>query len=260
MRWNWQQPDWPHFSWDARILARAEERFLVGSGVMVGGMLDTVEQIARDDLTAEAMAFEAVTTSEIEGEVLDRESVQSSVRRALGFAADYRRARPAETGIAELMVTLYNDFAAPLDHGTLHTWHRMVMRGRGDLAAGGYRTHAAPMQVISGAMYDPKVHFEAPPSALVPREMDQFVAWFNRTAARLGAHTSRGSHALESPTSILSRSIHTRMATGASGAPSRRRRWRSAWVARRSRRWPRQFFDTDPSTTPGWRRPTSTTN
>ena len=38
------------------------------------------------------------------------------------------------------------------------------------------------MQVVSGAPYAPKVHFEAPPSARVPEEMTQFLVWFNRTA------------------------------------------------------------------------------
>jgi len=38
------------------------------------------------------------------------------------------------------------------------------------------------MQVVSGAIHAPKVHFEAPPSARVPREMERFCRWFNETA------------------------------------------------------------------------------
>ena len=49
----------------------------------------------------EAMSTEALTTSEIEGEILDRASVQSSIRKQLGLAGDNRRPRPAEHGIAE---------------------------------------------------------------------------------------------------------------------------------------------------------------
>ncbi|WP_340318137.1 Fic family protein [Rhizorhabdus argentea] len=56
------------------------------------------------------------------------------------------------------------------------------MNGRRDLAdIGRYRTHADPMQIVSGALHAPKVHFEAPPSQVVPAEMDAFIAWFNDT-------------------------------------------------------------------------------
>jgi Fic family protein len=122
-------------------------------------------------------------TSAIEGEVLDRDSVQSSIRRQLGLAGDRRSASPAEAGIAEMMVALYRSLADPLDHDTLHAWHRMVMNGRRDLeAVGCYRAHNEPMQIVSGAVYAPTVHFEAPPSEGVPAEMERFLAWFEDTA------------------------------------------------------------------------------
>jgi len=45
-----------------------------------------------------------------------------------------------------------------------------------------YRSGSEPMQVLSGPIGTPKIHFEAPPSAQVPSEMAQFIAWFNRSA------------------------------------------------------------------------------
>ena len=57
------------------------------------------------------------------------------------------------------------------------------MRGRQDLRTiGSYRTHAEPMQVVSGRIYDPTVYFEAPPSSRVPVEMSEYLAWFSRTS------------------------------------------------------------------------------
>lgn len=181
MVWNWQQPDWPNFSWDRDRLATAEQAFLVGGGVLVG----TVKHLGtdeRDQLTIEAMSTEAVTTSEIEGETLDRASVQSSIRKQLGLSTDNRRVRPAEQGIAEMMVDLYRSFAAPLSAETLFRWHRMLVSGRRDLRdVGRFRSGDEPMQVVSGAIYEPKVHFEAPPSSQVAPEMARFVDWFDRT-------------------------------------------------------------------------------
>jgi Fic family protein len=182
MRWTWQRPDWPRFSWNQTHLARAEEQFLVGGGVFIG----TVSHLGRSDkeqLTVEAMSIEALTTSEIEGEILDRASVQSSIRRQLGLSTDYRHIRPAEQGIAEMMVDLHHSFTQPLSDDMLFAWHRMLAGGRRDLKdIGCYRRHEDAMQVVSGPLHAPKVHFEAPPSASVPAEMAGFIDWFNRTA------------------------------------------------------------------------------
>ena len=182
MKWNWQKSDWPRFTWSAERLAKAEDQFLLGAGVYRGAVLH-LDDNSRDQLRVEAMSEEAVTTSEIEGEALDRESVQSSIRLALGLSTDAKRASPAERGIAEMMVALYRNFEDPLDEATLCTWHRMLMSDRRELRdIGNYRTHDESMQIVSGRAYDPKVHFEAPPSNTVRAEMTGFLEWFNRTA------------------------------------------------------------------------------
>jgi Fic family protein len=182
MTWNWQQSDWPEFTWNLSRLGAAEQQFLVGGGTFVGAIKHLGDE-ERNQLTVEAMSTEAVTTSEIEGEILDRASVQSSIQRQLGLAADTRRAAPAERGVSEMMVSLYKSFPEPLSDEMFFEWHRMLMSGRQDLTdLGRYRTSAEPMQIISGAMGAAKIHFEAPPSKKVPAEMNQFIKWFNRTA------------------------------------------------------------------------------
>ncbi len=182
MQWNWQQADWPEFSWKQARLLNAEALFLLEAGEYAG----TAKHLAAEDrelLTVEAMSTEAVTTSAIEGEILDRASVLSSIRRQLGLATDQRKVGAAEQGVSEMMVDLHHTFAEPLSHDMLFRWHRMLTTGRRDLKnVGSYRTHIEPMQVVSGAIHDPKVHFEAPPSASVPAEMSRFIDWFNRSA------------------------------------------------------------------------------
>ena len=196
MTWNWQNSDWPTFRWDRERLETAEKQFLVGGGVFIG----TVRHLGKgdhDQLTIEAMSTEAVTTSEIEGEILDRASVQSSLRKELGLTTDERRVRPAERGIAQMMVDLYRSSAQTLTEEMLFRWHRMLMGGSRNLRdVGRSRTRAEPMQVVSGPIHNPRVHFEAPPSARVPAEMERFIAWFGRTAPgreeRLPALTRAG--------------------------------------------------------------------
>ncbi len=61
MVWNWQQPDWPNFSWDEARLRKAEEQFLVGTGVLVGALKHLPES-DHEQLTVESISIEAVTT------------------------------------------------------------------------------------------------------------------------------------------------------------------------------------------------------
>ncbi len=175
MTWIWQRSDWPDFSWDKALLRKAEEHFLLGTGVFVGTWKH-LRSIDQEQLVVEAIGTEALRTSEIEGEILDRASVQSSVRMQLGLDTGKRRVKPAEQGIAEMMVNLYRSFAEPLSGEMLFAWHRMVTKGRSDLRdIGRYRSDNEPMQVVSGAIHAPKAHFEAPPASRVPKEMARFV-------------------------------------------------------------------------------------
>src|SRR6202034_1575304 len=118
MTWNWQKPDWPRFTWNPFRLAAAEQQFLVGGGTFVGAIKHLGDE-DRNQLTVEAMSTEALTTSEIEGEILDRASVQSSIQRQLGLKADKRKVGAAEQGISEMMIHLYKSFSNPLTDDTL---------------------------------------------------------------------------------------------------------------------------------------------
>ena len=182
MTWNWQQSDWPKFTWNREALLRQEQEFLLSGGVLVG-VAKHLSTEDWDQVRVEAMSEEAVTTSEIEGEMLNRASVQSSIQRQLGLTADSQRVAPREQGVAELMVNLYSTIDQPLSAKVLFDWHRMVMAGRSDVGVvGSFRAAAEPMQVVSGTTYAPKVHFEAPPSERMPKEMNRFLNWFERTS------------------------------------------------------------------------------
>lgn len=181
MIWNWQHKNWPDFTYNEAVFSEYENRFLHKAGIMYGS-LKHIAQGDKDVLRIQLMSEEAYKTSEIEGEVLNRDSLQSSIRKYFGLNTDNRKIPPAEQGIAEMLVDLYKSYDTPLDHERLFAWHEMLTNGRRDLKdIGCYRTHAEPMQIISGSLYDPKVHFEALPSKDVPEEMGTFIRWFNET-------------------------------------------------------------------------------
>lgn len=182
MLWNWQQKDWPNFKAKPSQLTALEEEFLFQSGHLYG-IYAHVEEAERIELLVELMSQEALKSSEIEGEVLHRMSLQSSIRRHFGLQYDSDRIAPAEQGMANMMIDLYQSYAQELSHDMLFNWHHQIMMARSDISdIACYRCCDEPMQVVSGLGHQPNIHFEAPPSSRMVTEMDQFISWFNNSA------------------------------------------------------------------------------
>lgn len=181
MQWNWQLPDWPNFRYDASVLEALEQQFLLSSGEILGAVRH-VSSTDRDQLRIDLLSDEAMQTSAIEGEMLDRQSVQSSLRRHFGLASNGDVAKPKEQGVAEMMIDVYSTYSEPITHETLFRWHNMLLSHDQRLETiGGYRQHGDAMQIVSGRIDQPTVHFEAPTSNNLPIEMGHYLEWFNRT-------------------------------------------------------------------------------
>jgi len=185
MTWSWQQAQWPNFTYDIKALESFEGKFLTQSGMCFGAYTH-ISQEEKALLKVELLSEEALKTSKIEGEILDRDSIQLSICRQFGLEADNRRIPPPEQGIAAMMTNLYNEYHKPMTHESLFHWHKLLMNGRQDLnRLGHYRASSEPTQVVSGPMHNPKIHFEAPPSKQVQSEMVDFIQWFNTTAPNI---------------------------------------------------------------------------
>src|SRR3954465_8470129 len=128
MSWNWEKPDWPNFAYDSAALELLEKRFLLQSGEFIGA-LKHIDADDQDTLKIELISEEAVKTSEIEGEILNRDSVQSSLRQQLGLGVETPGVKPAERGISRMMLDLYHNFGAPLSDETMFDWHAMLLEG-----------------------------------------------------------------------------------------------------------------------------------
>ena len=183
-KWNWQQDKWPNFTYDEGAMHGLELAFIQSSAMALGA-LKHVSNDEKDQLLVEVLSDEAMKTSEIEGEYLNRDSIQESIKKNLGFTAENRKLPAAEFGISEMMVNLYQTYDEPLTNEYLFEWHRMLTNGRRDLVdIGRYRTHEDPMQIVSGARMDKKtVHYEVPPSNSMTHEMNAFNNWFNQQHA-----------------------------------------------------------------------------
>jgi len=181
MKYIWQQEEWPNFTYHLEGAQDRILRFTEKTG-RVDGLLSALPESLQTETIVDIMVAEAVKSSAIEGEMLSRPDVMSSIRNNLGLTVHPKRIgdRRAE-GIAELMVSVRNGYANRLSRKVLFEWHRMLMKGTFRIRAGGWRTHSEPMLIVSGTIGDGQVHYEAPPSTQVPSEMKRFVEWFNRT-------------------------------------------------------------------------------
>lgn len=183
MVYNWELPDWPDFSYHQPVSENLHAGFLLKSG-QIFGFLKGFPKDNQTELILEVMVEEAIKTSEIEGEFISRQDVLSSIRKNLGIhenqpllVKDHRA-----KGIARLMIAVRSTYTEPLREVDLFAWHEMLMEGNRYVQAGKWRTDSSPMQVVSGPLGKETVHFEAPPSDMVPGEMNRFIDWFNRTA------------------------------------------------------------------------------
>ena len=107
--WNWLLKNWPNFSYNKEAIEALEYSFTQNNGTVLG-VFKHINNEAKENLLVEILSTEALKTSEIEGEILNRDSVQSSIKRNLGLSTDKRKIPPAEFGISEMMVDLYKNF------------------------------------------------------------------------------------------------------------------------------------------------------
>ncbi|WP_303316844.1 Fic family protein [Flavivirga abyssicola] len=182
MTYNWQQKDWTKFSYDISKLEERLYAFAEKSG-RISGILKAMSKEDHVQTMIDIMVAEAIKTSEIEGEYLSRIDVLSSIRNNLGLNVNQETVKDKNAeGMASLITDVQNSYADALNKEKLFDWHKMIFPITSNINVGTWRTHEAPMQVVSGRIDKPTVHFEAPPSKQIPLEMDNFIKWFNETA------------------------------------------------------------------------------
>ena len=184
-KYIWQHSAWPQLTVDDSQLADALAQARLEQGRLLGQLeaigLEQMHEISRD-----LWVQDTIATAAIEGEQLNVMSVRSSVARRLGLA-DAASSDRAVDGLVELMEDASRNFAVPLTDDRLRRWQAALFAGSTldgfagirRIAVGRYRDHAEAMQIVSGISGRQMVHYEAPASRDVSREMKAFLAWFN---------------------------------------------------------------------------------
>lgn len=179
--WIWQQADWPHFRWrDSEILPRLRQ-VQRRQGILIGSH----SRLGNPDQTLDTLLANIISSSAIEGERLNAQSVRSSLARRLGGSQtpSYPVSDRSE-GLAAMMLDAIDNHEQPLTIERLYQWHRWLFPANEwsvqPLNVGQLRGDE-PMQVVSGRVDRPTVHFEAPPRATLDDQLAEFIPWFNQT-------------------------------------------------------------------------------
>lgn len=183
--YNWQDKNWPNFEYSTQELDSLLYDFNLQVGI-ASGIMDNLSEETKTNILIDTMVSEAISTSKIEGELLDRNNLVSSIRRNMGIPTslptsnDYR----AE-GIAKMMIEVRSHYFKPLSRKMLFEWHELLMLGNYRIKKGKWRTSKEPMYILSGAIGREKIHFKAPPSHRIPDEMRRFVKWYNESMIKI---------------------------------------------------------------------------
>ena len=181
--WIWQQADWPHFKWNENEISPLLRQLHFNQGLLLGnyGSLVTDSQ----QVTLDTLLANIIHSSAIEGEKLNAHSVRSSLARKLGMKEDQQYPTSEETdGLAEMMTDAISQLDQTLSIERILRWHRWLFpsgtASLNPIDAGKLRG-TTPMQVVSGRIDKPKIHFEAPPRATLDAELQYFIDWFNKS-------------------------------------------------------------------------------
>ncbi|HEX7073858.1 MAG TPA: Fic family protein [Hyphomicrobiaceae bacterium] len=177
-------PGWPELSWDHKVLAEPLAAVRHRQGRLIGRM-EALGFELRSEATLQTLTEEVLKSSEIEGEILDRNQVRSSIARRLGM--DIGGLVPADRdveGVVEMMLDATQNYRAELTDERLFGWHAALFptgrSGMHRITVGAWRDDkSGPMQVISGPVGRERVHYEAPKAARVADDIKAFLGWFN---------------------------------------------------------------------------------
>ena len=188
----WQYPEWPSFTWnDSRLISLLSEvRNLEGK---IQGMMDGLGFNVQCITALNVMTEDVLRSNEIEGVILNSDKVRSSIARHLGIDTaglpqpDHYTEGVVQDhyteGVVQIMMDAVTNCNKPLTPERLFNWHAALFptgrSGMYPITVGAYRTGGEPMQIVSGAMGKEKVHYEAPPSDVVPDMMTDFLTWIN---------------------------------------------------------------------------------
>ena len=180
--WIWEADNWTNFTWEDEIILPKTRKIHQKIGVLLG---QSQHDLAKEQFTLDTLLANLVASSAIENETLNVYSLRSSLARRLGLSLEqpYPSSDRSE-GLANIMLDALDSVKQPLTIERLMQWHQWLFNDPDwtiqRLRIGQLRG-SEPMQVVSGRLDYPTVHFEAPPREGLENRLNAFIDWFNQS-------------------------------------------------------------------------------
>ena len=184
LTWIWQQPNWPDFHWQNDLILPQLRSVRLKQGILLG-KAGAISNELSEEAALDTLLQNIITSSAIEGEKLNVQSVRSSLAKRLGLnsGSPYPTSNRSE-GLAKMMLDAINNLDTPLTLERLFQWHEWLFPDISSslqyIQVGALRGDDV-MQVVSGRIDKPTVHFEAPPRDVLNIELTRFIDWFNQS-------------------------------------------------------------------------------
>ncbi|OCL90888.1 Fic family protein [Arcobacter porcinus] len=187
-KWILEYDEYPNFKYDKEKLEPLLRDIAYEQGKLKSFMLLMDKESTRYSL-AQTLENEIIASCEIEGEILNCQSVRSSIKQKLGLESHqhYKTLRK-EDNYVDILIDANTNYDEDLTLDKLFGWHNAMFEkgysGFSKIKVAQFRGEGA-MQVVSGDYGKEKIHYEAPPFDTLEQQMNSFIKWFNDTSATL---------------------------------------------------------------------------
>ena len=187
-KWIWEYDEYPNFKYNKEKLEPLLRDIAYEQGKLKSFMLLMDKESSKYSL-AQTLENEIIASCEIEGEILNRESVRSSIKQKLGLeSAEHYKVIKKEDNYVDILIDANTNYDEDLTLGKLFGWHNAMFEkgysGFSKIKVAQFRGDGA-IQVVSGDYGKEKIHYEAPPHDTLENEMNIFIKWFNETPTTL---------------------------------------------------------------------------
>ena len=187
-KWIWEYEEYPNFKYDKDRLSLILRDIAYEQGKLKAFMLLMDQESTKYSLVS-TLENEIIASCQIEGEILNRQSVRSSIKQKLGLEShEYYNAIRKEDNYVEILIDANTHYGQALNLEKIFGWHHAMFEkgysGFSKIKVAQFRGDGS-MQVVSGDYGNEKIHYEAPPFDTLEQEMNSFIQWFNETPSSL---------------------------------------------------------------------------
>lgn len=181
-RWIWQYENYPHFTYEFEKLEYLLQKISMEQGYLLA-LSQTLSQATIRQRQCDALLNETLSTSAIEGEILNRDSVKASIAKKFGFKnIDDKKIIDSTDNLVSILIDANTNYDKDLTLERLFGWHNALFpKGYSGLRKINTATFRGEetMQIVGGSMGKEVVYYEVPPRNELDNEMQRFLDWFN---------------------------------------------------------------------------------